>query len=86
MTEIVHVDIYWEGPGWYVWLVSEVEAGKVKHEYRFMASLSQRITDLQQKLKEYERPPYYLTPKVKRWSARPAQDGVTTIHEGGEQT
>ncbi len=25
MTEITQVDIYWEGPGWYVWLVVRVE-------------------------------------------------------------
>lgn len=81
MTEITHVDIYWEGPGWYVRLVTLVEAGKEKHEYRFMASLDHRIEELQVKLKEYERPPYYLAPMVKRWRERPPDGGVTTVHE-----
>ncbi len=43
-----------------------------------MAPLTLRIDDLQEKLKEYERPPYYLAPKVKRWRERPAEGGVTT--------
>ena len=81
MTEITQVDIYWAGPGWYVWLVVELGDSKVRHEYRFMAPLSQRVDELQEKLKEYERPPYFLAPKVKRWRERPAADGVTTIHE-----
>jgi hypothetical protein len=83
MAEIVRVDIYWEGPGWYVWLISEVEKGKEAHEYRYMAPLTYRITELQEKLKEYERPPYYFAPKVKRWLERPAAKGITTIHDGG---
>ena len=81
VTEIIHVDVYWEGPGWYVRLVFDVEAGKERHEYRFMAPLTLRIDELQGKMKEYERPPYYLAPKVKRWQARPADDAVTTVHD-----
>lgn len=79
--EISSVDIYWQGPGWYVRLITLEGKDREKHEYRYMTPLEMRIAEIQEKVKEYERPPDYLTPTVKRWKARPEAKGRTRVHD-----
>ena len=83
MTTIVSTDIYWRGPGWYVRLITLEEGSKDReqHAYHYMAPLDMRLAEIQKIVKEYERPPYYLTPTVKRWKKRPDDSSSrTTIH------
>jgi hypothetical protein len=84
MTTIVRTDIYWQGPGWYVRLITLEEGSKDRelHEYRHIAPLDMRLAEIQKIVKEYERPPYYLTPTVKRWKNRPDDSSRRiTIHD-----
>jgi hypothetical protein len=81
VIEIVSVDIFWQGPGWYVRLITLESRDREKHEYRLLAPLDMRIADIQEKVKQYERPPDYLTPTVRRWHTRPEEKGKTKVHD-----
>lgn len=82
MTALTRVDIFWQEPGWYVReVIYDRAADKERHEYHFVAPLDISVAEMQAKIKAYERPPDYLTPRVTRWRKRPAVDERTTIHD-----
>ena len=86
MTKITAIDIHWAGPGWYVRLITlDGSKDREKHEYRRIAPIDARIADIQETVKEYERPPDYLTPAVKRWKTRPEDKGVQRVHDVAEE-
>lgn len=78
MTRILSTTIYWEGPGYYA-LKETSEGDDKRQEYRFLAPLTLSVEEVSQKAKALEGPPYYFTPRVRRWKDRPADSGVTQV-------
>ncbi|NDJ74930.1 MAG: hypothetical protein GYB65_01615 [Chloroflexi bacterium] len=81
MGKILSTDIYWQGPGYYA--LKETKDGNDKRqEYHYLAPLEMRVEEVQHKAQALEKPPYYFTPRVRRWKERPAENGVMRIHDG----
>lgn len=82
MAKLTAVDVYWQGPGWYVReVIYDRGADAEQHKYRFAAPLETSVSEMQAVIKRYERPPDYLAPVVKRWRKPPAANDKTTIHD-----
>lgn len=82
MAKLIGTDVYWEGPGWYMRTVIYLENKEERHEYTHIAPVNTGVAAMQSKIKEYERPPDYLTPSVKRWRTRPVENPKQRIHDG----
>ncbi len=82
MAKLTGTAIYWEGPGWYVRLVIYLENNEERHKYTYVAPVDTGVAEMQDKIKEYERPPDYLTPTVKRWRNRPPENEKQRVHDG----
>lgn len=82
MAKLIGTDIYWEGSGWYVRLVIYLDNNEERHEYVRIAPVDTGVAAMQEKIKEYERPPDYLQPTVKRWRTRPAETEKQRVHDG----
>lgn len=82
MAKLTGVEVFWRGPGWYV---REVDYDRTpdteRHAYRFVAPLTTSVTEMQELIKRYEKPPDYITPVVRRWRTRPVEDDKTTVHD-----